>query len=135
MKEEDRAKSKADEVKTKRWESDILRRELALPFLKEAYFSDKKAIQEAMETVKGIAPRHLKDNDDVLLCPAEDLIQRLTKTFECYKKSVFEFVEALSEGCGSKDKIDERADMAMIKNEQDEFARQTTCLRKNVNNR
>ena len=48
-----------------------------------------------METVKGIAPKHLKENNDVLLCPAEDLIQRPTKTFKCYKKSVFEFVEAL----------------------------------------
>ena len=32
-----------------------------------------------------------------------------------------------------KIKIDERADMATMKNEQDEFARQTTCLRKIVN--
>ena len=50
-----------------------------------------------METVKGIAPKHLKENDDVLLCLDKDLIQRLTNTFECYKKSVFEFVEALGE--------------------------------------
>ena len=72
-----------------------------------------------METVKGIAPRHLKDNDDVLLCPAENLIQRLTKSFECYKNSVFKFVEALGEGGDSKDKIDERANMARMKNEQE----------------
>ena len=67
-----------------------------------------------METVKGIAPKHLKENDDVLLCPAEDLIQILTKTFERYKESVSEFVEALGEGGGSKEVIDERADMATI---------------------
>ena len=55
--EEDRAKSKANEIRTQRWKSDILNKELALPFLKEAYFSDKKAVQEAMEKVKGIAPK------------------------------------------------------------------------------
>ena len=75
MEDEDRAKSKADEVNTKRWESDILRRELALPFLKEAYFSDGNS--------QGYCSQTSKDNDDVLLCLAEELIQRLTKTIEC----------------------------------------------------
>ena len=54
-----------------------------------------------------------------MVCPAESLIHSLTKNFDSYKKSVFEFV-----GIGKE------ADMASLKVEQDEFARQITCLRK-----
>ena len=47
----------------------------------------------------------------------------MTKNFDTYKKSVFEFVEVLSEGGGSKDDIGREADMALLKVEQEEFAR------------
>ena len=97
---------------TNQMESDILKNELALSFPKESYFSDKKTIQEVMDAFKCVAANHLKDNSDVLLCPAENLIQSLTENFGSYKKSVFEFVEALSERGDSKDDIDKKADMA-----------------------
>ena len=92
MEEERVAKSKAEEVETKKMESDILKKELALSFPKEDYFSDKKTVQEVMDAVKDVAAKHLKDNSDVLLCPAKSLIQSLTKNFESYKKPVFEFI-------------------------------------------
>ena len=86
-----------------------------------------------MDAVKDVATKHLMDNNDVLVCPAESLIQSLTKNFGSYKKSVSEFVEVLSEGGDSKEDIGEKADMALLKTEQDEFARQITGLRKILN--
>ena len=82
MEEERVAKSKAEEVETKKMESDILKKELALSFPKEDYFSVKKTIQELMDAVKDVATKHLMDNNDVLVCPAESLIQSPTKNFE-----------------------------------------------------
>ena len=67
------------------------------------------------------------------MCPAESLIHSLTKNLDSYKLSVFEFVEVLSEGGGSNDDIGKEADMASLKVEQDEFARQITYLRKILN--
>ena len=61
-----------------------------------------------MDAVKGFASKHIKDNSDVLLCPAENQIHSLTKNFKIYNKTVFEFVEALSEGGDVKDEIDKK---------------------------
>ena len=52
MEEERVAKSKVEEVETKKMESDILKKKLALSFPKENYFSVKKTVQEAMKAVK-----------------------------------------------------------------------------------
>ena len=65
-----REKAKADQA-------DILKKEQALSSLKEDYFSDKKAVQEVMDTVKDVAAKYPKDNGDVSLFPAENLIQSL----------------------------------------------------------
>ena len=48
-------------------EAEILKKELAISFPKEAYFSDKKTVQEVMDAVKDVAAKHLKDNSGVVL--------------------------------------------------------------------
>ena len=65
--------------KAKADQADILKKEQALSSLKEDYFSDKKAVQEVMDTVKDVAAKDLKDNGYVSLCPAKNLVQSITK--------------------------------------------------------
>ena len=62
---EQKAKSEADEVKSRTMEAEIFKKELAMSFLNEAYFSDKKTVHEGMVAVKDVAAKHLKDNSDV----------------------------------------------------------------------
>ena len=50
-----KAKSEADEVKSRTMEAEILKKELAISFPKEAYFSDKKTVQEVMDAVNDVA--------------------------------------------------------------------------------
>ena len=52
MKEEREARSKTDELQTKRMESDVHKKKLALSFPKEDYLSVKKTFQEATRTIK-----------------------------------------------------------------------------------
>ena len=127
-KAEDKARLEAEEIKSKKMEAEIVKRELALMFPKEAYLSDKKAAKEVLDKVKNVGAEHLKDSSEVLLCPAESMIQSLTKNFDSYKKSVFELAEMLGETGKSKEDIDRSVDMASLKVEQEEFSIQIASL-------
>ena len=132
-KAEEKASFEAIEIKTKKMEAEIIKKELALMFPREAYLSDRKAAMEVVDKVKNVAAEHLKDSSEVLLCPAESMIQSLTKNFESYKKSVFELAEMLGDKGDSKEEIDKRVDMASMKIEQEEFSIQMASLNRILN--
>ena len=55
---EQKPKSEAEEVKSRTMEAEILEKELAISFRKEAYFSDKMTVQEVMDAVNDVAAKH-----------------------------------------------------------------------------
>ena len=107
MSEEALKSTDPNHIKFEKLEAEILKREKVLSAQKKTYSIKKKTtLRILLET----------------FVDAEDLLQKLSKNFDRYRKAVLDLEEALTDRGDSKDKRDKEVDMESFEVEQDDFA-------------
>ena len=107
MSEEALKSTDPNHIKFEKLEAEILKIEKVLSAQKKTYSIKKKTtLRILLET----------------FVDAEDLLQKLSKNFDRYRKAVLDLEEALTDRGDSKDKSDKEVDMESFKVEQDNFA-------------
>ena len=115
-KDDAQSKLEAEEMAKKKIEADIMGKEVAYLSAVEDYKSAKEAINEVLEPIKSLSAVEMKDSGDVMLCPAENLIDDVTSTFNKYKELYVEFSALLGSRGDAKEAIDARVNAKALKN-------------------
>ena len=80
-----RAKPEVDPVRLEKLNDEIVKKEEKLARNKDEYLGEKRLNQEILEPLKNITAKDMPGSSEIMLCPANEIIQDFPKKFDQYK--------------------------------------------------
>ena len=113
-----------------KFNDEIFKKEEELAGNKDDYLGAKRLNQEILEPLRNVTAKDMPGSSEIMLCPANDMIQDFPKRFEEYKRTVHKLEELLADRGDPKDDVKRRMDIGALGIEQGEFTRHLVCIKR-----